>query len=241
MPHLRPTYATPFRRSRRTQADDPRTPRHAARADARTRECSASPASTAASCLRPARRADQSRANWPCSPSYFKRVRRWRPPPNPRRSKRRRRVAPGRTAGVCCRASCAARAASTNSTRPSAAARAAAICDSPSPRRRASNSTMSRPRSSSSSTSALLMRARSAKGNSPRRKPPQPIDKGFPGPGLLAQVVVSKYQDHCVQGEAVYEMRVGLSWSGCRTRPQTAGVLLWSRAMVVSDSGKGAA
>ena len=27
-------------------------------------------------------------------------------------------------------------------------------------------------------------------------KPPQPIDKGFPGPGLLAQVVVSKYHDH---------------------------------------------
>jgi transposase len=27
-------------------------------------------------------------------------------------------------------------------------------------------------------------------------KPPQPIDKGLPGPGLLAQVVVSKYADH---------------------------------------------
>jgi transposase len=27
-------------------------------------------------------------------------------------------------------------------------------------------------------------------------KPPQPIDKGMPGPGLLAQVVVSKYHDH---------------------------------------------
>ena len=27
-------------------------------------------------------------------------------------------------------------------------------------------------------------------------KPPQPIDKGLPGPGLLAQVVVSKYHDH---------------------------------------------
>jgi len=27
-------------------------------------------------------------------------------------------------------------------------------------------------------------------------KPPQPIDKGWPGPGLLAQIVVDKYQDH---------------------------------------------
>jgi transposase len=27
-------------------------------------------------------------------------------------------------------------------------------------------------------------------------KPPQPIDKGLPGPGLLAQIVVSKYADH---------------------------------------------
>src|SRR5437868_5428881 len=27
-------------------------------------------------------------------------------------------------------------------------------------------------------------------------KPPQPIDKGLPGPGLLAQTVTSKYSDH---------------------------------------------
>jgi transposase len=27
-------------------------------------------------------------------------------------------------------------------------------------------------------------------------KPPQPIDKGWPGPGLLAQIIVDKYQDH---------------------------------------------
>jgi transposase len=27
-------------------------------------------------------------------------------------------------------------------------------------------------------------------------KPPQPIDKGAPGPGLLAQILVDKYQDH---------------------------------------------
>ena len=72
-------------------------------------------------------------------------------------------------------------------------------------------------------------------------KPSQPIDKGLPGPGLLAHIITSKYADHRVQGEAVYEMRVGLSWSGCRTRPQTAGMLLWLSAMVVSDSGKDAA
>jgi transposase len=67
------------------------------------------------------------------------------------------------------------------------------------------------------------------------------IDKGLPGPGLLAQIAACKYADHCVQGEAVYEMRVGLSWPGCRTRPQTAGKLQGSRALVVSVSGKGAA
>ena len=27
-------------------------------------------------------------------------------------------------------------------------------------------------------------------------KPPMPIDKGLPGPGLLAHIIVSKYFDH---------------------------------------------
>jgi len=72
-------------------------------------------------------------------------------------------------------------------------------------------------------------------------RPPAPLAKGLPGAGLLAHLIVSKYVDHCVQGEAVYEMRVGLSWPGCRTRPQTAGKLRGSRALVVSVSGKGAA
>ena len=53
-------------------------------------------------------------------------------------------------------------------------------------------------------------------------KPPQPIDKGLPGPSLLAYVITSKLGDHRVQGEAVSKMRVGLSWSGDRTRPQTS-------------------
>jgi transposase len=34
-------------------------------------------------------------------------------------------------------------------------------------------------------------------------KPAMPIAKGLPGPGLLAHLVVSKYTDHSVQGEAV--------------------------------------
>ena len=53
-------------------------------------------------------------------------------------------------------------------------------------------------------------------------KPLQPIEKGLAAPGLLSYVIVSKYGDHRVQGEAVSEMRGGLSWSGDRTRPQTS-------------------
>ena len=53
-------------------------------------------------------------------------------------------------------------------------------------------------------------------------KPPQPIERGLPGPSLLAYVVTSKLADHRVQGEAVSKMRVGLSWPGDRTRPQTS-------------------
>jgi transposase len=53
-------------------------------------------------------------------------------------------------------------------------------------------------------------------------KPAEPIDKGLPGAGLLAHVATSKYADHRVQGEVVSKMRVGLSWSGDRTWPQTS-------------------
>jgi transposase len=43
-------------------------------------------------------------------------------------------------------------------------------------------------------------------------KPPQPIDRGLPGPGLLAQIVVDKYQDHLplYRSEARFE-RLGVS------------------------------
>ena len=53
-------------------------------------------------------------------------------------------------------------------------------------------------------------------------KPLSPIEKGLAAPGLLSYVIVSKYGDHRVQGEAVSEMRGGLSWPGGRTRPQTS-------------------
>jgi len=53
------------------------------------------------------------------------------------------------------------------------------------------------------------------------QKPATAIDKGIAGPGLLAQIAISKFGDHRVQGKAVFEMRVGLSWPGERTWPQT--------------------
>jgi len=71
--------------------------------------------------------------------------------------------------------------------------------------------------------------------------PPEPIPKSGIGAGLLAHVIVSKCVDHRVQGEAVHEMRVDLSRSGCRTRSQTAGELRRLRAVVGSVLGKGVA
>lgn len=53
-------------------------------------------------------------------------------------------------------------------------------------------------------------------------KPLQPIEKGLAAAGLLSYVIVSKYGDHRVRGEAMSEMRGGLSWSSDRTRPQTS-------------------
>ncbi|MCE9564585.1 MAG: IS66 family transposase zinc-finger binding domain-containing protein [Planctomycetes bacterium] len=71
--------------------------------------------------------------------------------------------------------------------------------------------------------------------------PPEPVPRSGVGAGLLAQVIVSKYVDHCVQGEAVHEMRVGLSRSGCRIRSQTAEELRRLRAVVGSVFGNGVA
>ena len=52
--------------------------------------------------------------------------------------------------------------------------------------------------------------------------PERPIARGIAGPGLIAQIVVAKFGDHGVQGEAVSKMREGLSWPGDRTWPQTS-------------------
>jgi hypothetical protein len=48
------------------------------------------------------------------------------------------------------------------------------------------------------------------------------VDQCLAGPGLLTYVVTSKMADHRVQGEAVSQMREGLSWPGNRARPQTS-------------------
>jgi hypothetical protein len=51
--------------------------------------------------------------------------------------------------------------------------------------------------------------------------PTRVIPGGIAGPGLIAQVIVSKFADHRVQGEAVFKMRGGLSRPGDRTWSQT--------------------
>lgn len=45
----------------------------------------------------------------------------------------------------------------------------------------------------------------------PKPERGQVIDKGLPGPGLVAHIITSKYADRRVQGESAYEIRVGLS------------------------------
>jgi hypothetical protein len=64
-------------------------------------------------------------------------------------------------------------------------------------RRSASSSSTSPPRCGSFSTSASAKRAGGCQEHvAIAAKPPQPIDKGLPGPGLLAQTITSKYGDH---------------------------------------------
>jgi transposase len=62
--------------------------------------------------------------------------------------------------------------------------------------------------------------------------PNQPIDKGLAGPGLLAQVAVSKYGDHRVQGKLCARWGRGPPQPGYRIRLQTTAScigqeLLW--------------
>lgn len=49
--------------------------------------------------------------------------------------------------------------------------------------------------------------------------PPQPIEKGLPGPGLLAQVLVAKFADHC----PLYRQSKILERHGVRLSPSTLG------------------
>ena len=72
-------------------------------------------------------------------------------------------------------------------------------------------------------------------------KPLQPIEKGLAAPGLLSYVIVSKYGDHRVRGEAVSEMRGGLSWPGDRTRPQTSPNCGGQEPLWEASGAKGAA
>ena len=61
------------------------------------------------------------------------------------------------------------------------------------------------------------------------------------GPGLLAYVVTAKYADYRVQGEAVSEMRGGLSWPGDRARPQTSPNCVGKEPSWETSGVKGAA
>lgn len=54
-------------------------------------------------------------------------------------------------------------------------------------------------------------------------KPAQPIDKGLPGPGLLAHVITEKYADHIPLYRQERRLaRAGPGWS-CRARPSAIG------------------
>jgi hypothetical protein len=56
---------------------------------------------------------------------------------------------------------------------------------------------------------------------SPER-PPGLVEGNRYDTSVAAEVITAKYGFHRVQGEAVSEMRVGPSWPGNRTRPQTS-------------------
>ena len=109
------------------------------------------------------------------------------------------RVLPRRmaTAASRCRRVCPASRSCTTSLPNNASAPTAAASGPASARKSASNSNMSPPQWSCSNTSARNMPARAAQANVViAERLPEPIDKGLPGPGLLAHVAVSKYADH---------------------------------------------
>ena len=63
------------------------------------------------------------------------------------------------------------------------------------------------------------------------------------GPDALVQIrePVNKFPDFGVQGEAVSEMREGLSWPGDRTRPQTSPICGGQESSWEASGAKGAA
>ena len=63
------------------------------------------------------------------------------------------------------------------------------------------------------------------------------------GPGALVRIhePINKFPDFGVQGEAVSEMRVGLSWPGDRTRPQTSPNCGGQESSWEASGAKGAA
>jgi transposase len=63
--------------------------------------------------------------------------------------------------------------------------------------------------------------------------PAQVIDKGLPAPGLLAHVIVSKYQDHCPlhRQEAIYA-RMGVELARSTMAGWLGGAELWLEALV---------
>ena len=59
--------------------------------------------------------------------------------------------------------------------------------------------------------------------------------------GVAAEIITAKYGYHRVQGQAVFEMRVGPSWPGGRTRPQTSPNCGGQEPLWEASGAKGAA
>src|SRR5207244_265829 len=59
--------------------------------------------------------------------------------------------------------------------------------------------------------------------------PSRLIEKGFPGPGLLAQVVISKYEDHLplYRQEKIYRERYGVKLSRQTLAEWVGQVAFW--------------
>src|SRR5881628_2169940 len=71
--------------------------------------------------------------------------------------------------------------------------------------------------------------------------PSRLIEKGFPGPGLLAQVVISKYEDHLplYRQEKIYRERYGVKLSRQTLGEWVEKVAFWLSSRSMNRSGKG--